>query len=96
MLSDFEDIRSQIPSSGDPYICPYDGFLSVSGNGWSRNYCSITVNGTSFTFAGSYDDAAANGGIEIAVKKGDTVLSSANNSNRNIYMYARWYKYREL
>jgi len=93
----YTDIRSLVgANAANAYTMPYDAYISVSGSGWSQNYCSISVisNGEThaFNFAGSYDSASAAGGTAIFVKKGDKIYASANNSSRAMYIKARYFK----
>lgn len=93
----YTDIRSLVgANAANAYTLPYDAYISVTGAGWSQNYCFINVisNGEThgFQFAGSYDSASATGGTAIFVKKGDKIFASANNSARSLNIRARYFK----
>jgi hypothetical protein len=96
----YTNIRSEVGSTVQTaYEMPYDGDITFTGSGYSQSYCGVYVlkaDGTtldwSATFAGSYDGASASGGTALFLNKGDKFYASANNSNRTLFIQARFYK----
>ena len=96
----YTNIRSQVGNTVQTaYEMPYDGDITISGSGWSQNYCGVYVlraDGTTldygWVFAGSYDSASAAGGTAIFLNKGDKFYATANNSSRSLTIVARFYK----
>lgn len=96
----YTNIRSEVGSTVQTaYEMPYDGDITFTGSGYSQSYCAVYVlkaDGTtldwSTSFAGSYDGSSASGGTALFLNKGDKFYAAANNSNRTLFIQARFYK----
>ena len=96
----YTDIRSQVGNTFQTaYEMPYDGDITITGSGWSQNYCNISIfkaDGTTpnwtIRFAGTYDSATSAGGTALFLNKGDKFSASVDNSSRSLSILANFYK----
>jgi len=93
VLSDYEDIQSSVPITlqngvplpkADSYIVPYDGFITLGGNGTPYNLVLFVNGEVGLSFYGT------NGGWSTPVKKGDYV--SISSGPTILFVKARYYK----